>query len=262
VRGKVGRDARRQIEREKERQREEFGRTYDKMKTVVFLSGDELNRDKFVVFPKDLLDYGLSLAALAVYPVLCSRADFKEDKPFQLSQDNIAFLAGVSVKVVRKALDRLEEAELLTREKVTEGTRHFYMYKVFFIRKPMLGEKEHKGNKVYFHTCIIDSGVWARLRPSAKALYLVMRTKAVQDLDLYSSIESDVGGNTYESMEYDEYIRQRKWDVCPLSLAELCRLLYINPTAIQPALAELEHHRLRLIERVGEWIKVYLKPRV
>lgn len=259
--GTVRRDLRRQTEGEKDRQREDFGRWYGELEVIRFLGEGELNMDKFVVIPKDLLDYDLSKAALAVYRVLCSRADFEVDHPFRVSQANIGVLAGVSEDTVRKALDELVEAGLLTRELKQDGRRRFYTYKVFFIRKPMLREKEHKGNQVYFHTCIIDSGIWAGLRPRAKALYLVMQITAEQDQDLYSSVESSETGECYEEMERHEYLRSRRWDVCSLSMAELCRLADIDRRGIQSVLEELEHHRLRLIERVGRWTKVYLRPR-
>jgi predicted transcriptional regulator len=261
-RAKVLASIRNEERRRKGQQREEFAQTYDKLKTGTLLKGEKANMDRFVVIPKDIFSYGLSKAALAVYPVLCSKADFDQDSSFQISQDNIALLTGISIAAVKRATDELEEAGLLIREKVSEGSRHFYVYSVYFIRRPMLEKEEHKGNKVFFYTCLVEGGIWAKLKPRAKALYLALRVSAEQDLELYSSIESSESGEFYEPMEYDEYIHNRKWDVCSLSLAELCRLANIAAGDIQPVLAELEHRRLRLIERVGRWTKVYLKPRI
>lgn len=85
-----------------------------------------------------ILDYGLSKAALAVYPVLCCEADFEKDEAFQISQKNIARFAGVSENSVRNALKELENAGLLIKEKVTDGPRHFYIYRVGFFCKPIL----------------------------------------------------------------------------------------------------------------------------
>lgn len=202
---------------------------------------------------------GLSQAALAVYPVSCSLADFETDNTFQVSQENIATWAGISEDTARKAIRELEAAGLLSREKVTDGTRHFYVYKVDFLRKPMLDRKQHKDRAVYFYTCIIDNGIWAGLSLGAKALYLVIRGAAEQDLDIYSSIEGAEAGEYYEPMKYDEYIKNRKWDVRGLSLTELSRTGGIKRANVSSALNELE--RYGLVERTGEWTKVYLKPR-
>lgn len=255
----VKRDSKKQIERKKERkkkrQQEKFDQMYNKPEIISF--SDELNMDKFIAIPKNIFDYyKLSKIALAVYPVLCSQADFEEDKTFQISQKNIAFLAGVSENAVRKATKELEETELLSKEKITESTRHFYVYRVVFIRGPMLREKEHRGNTIYFYTCIIDNGIWAELNYRAKALYLAMRATAKQDLETYNHIEEN---EFYEPMEYSEYIKNRKWDVCFLSLAKMCRIAGIENTNIDAVLAKLEKYKL--IERVGKWTKVYLKPR-
>jgi len=257
--GNVIRDIKNQEKRNKERQREEFAIIYERTRSGAFLDESELNLSKFVAIHKDIISCGLSKSALAVYLVLCSKADFQADKTFQISQENIAFWAGVSENTVRKATEELEEAELLVREKITEGPRHFYIYRVGFIRKSNLEEGEYKGNTVYFYTCIIDNGIWAKLKPRAKVLYLAMRSVADQDFEEYSYIESTESGEFYERTEYDEYIRNRKWDVCNLSLAEMCRVVGVERSNLNEVLSELEGYKL--IERVGEWTKVYLKPR-
>lgn len=103
-------------EKEIERKRHEIKTVkelYDKPKKVKFKNRDGINIDDFRAIHKNIISYGLSKSALAVYPVLCSRADFKEDKPFQISQRNIAKLAGISENSVRKGIKELEDAELL-----------------------------------------------------------------------------------------------------------------------------------------------------
>jgi hypothetical protein len=259
MKGKIITDIRKYKERARKHQQEELAMLYNKPETIDFLDGDKLNMYSFRAIPKSLMSYGLSMAALAVYPVFCSKADFEEDKTFQISQKNIALLAGVSENAVREATKELEEARLLSREKITKGSRHFYIYEVAFIRKPMLEQKEHKGNTIYFYTCIIDNGIWAKLKPRAKALYLAMRATARQDLEEYSLIMNAETGESYEWQEYDDYIRNRKWDICLLSLSEMCRIAGIERSNIYVVLAELE--RYKLIERIGKWTKVYLKPR-
>ncbi|MGB4002547.1 MAG: hypothetical protein WBL59_06725, partial [Bacillota bacterium] len=159
---------------------------------------------------------------------------------------------------VRNALKELENAELLIKEKVTEGSRHFYIYRVGFFYKPILDKARQYGGSIYFYNCIIDNGIWAELKPRAKVLYLTMRAVAKQDIELYSVIEGEDYGGDWTGVNYDDYIRNRKWDVCDISLSKLCKLAKIERTNLTPILEELE--RYKLIERVDRWIKVYLRP--
>jgi len=186
------------------------------------------------------------------------KADFEKNNSFQISQENIAFYSGVSESNVRKAIAELEGAGLLSKEKITEGTRHFYVYKVTFYRRPELEANEQRGDAIYFYNCIIDNGIWAELKPRGKVLYLTLRAVAKQNIDLYSVIEGEDYGGDWTGLNYNDYIRNRKWDVCDISLSKLCRLAKIERTNLTPVLEELE--RYKLIERVGRWIKVYLRP--
>ncbi len=156
------------------------------------------------------------------------------------------------------ALKELENAGLLTKEKVTDGPRHFYIYRVGFFCKPILDKARQYGGAIYFYNCIIDNGIWAELKPRAKVLYLTLRAVAKQDLELYSVIEGEDYGGDWTGVNYDDYIRNRKWDVCDISLSKLCKLAKIERTNLTPILEELE--RYKLIERVDRWIKVYLRP--
>ena len=260
----VLRDIKRQIhrqekEKKKKQRKEVFNQRYNATKKAKFIDKEDVNINTFRAIPKSvILELGLSKAALAIYPVLCAKADFEKNNFFQISQENIAFYSGVSESNVRKAIAELEGAGLLSKEKITEGTRHFYVYKVTFYRRPELEANEQRGNAIYFYNCIIDNGIWAKLKPRAKVLYLTMRAVAKQDIDLYSVIEGEDYGGDWTGLNYDDYIRNRKWDVCNISLSKLCRLAKIERTNLTPVLEELE--RYELIERVGRWIKVYLRP--
>jgi predicted transcriptional regulator len=260
------RDIQRQIQRQKEekeekkkQQKEVFEQVYNRPKEKAFSDIDQLNMDSFRAIPKSvILGYGLSKAALAIYPVLCAKADFEKNNSFQISQENIAFYSGVSKSKVRRAIAELEGAWLLSKEKITEGIRHFYVYKVAFYRRPELEANEQRGDAIYFYNCIIDNGIWAELKPRAKVLYLTLRAVAKQDIELYSVIEGENYGEDWTGVNYNDYIRNRKWDVCDISLSKLCKVAKIERTNLTPILEELE--RYKLIERVGEWTKVYLKP--
>ena len=253
------RNIQRQKEEKKKQQKEVFRQVYNRPKERAFSDIDQLNMDSFRAIPKSvILDYGLSKAALAVYPVLCCEADFEKDEAFQISQANIALFAGVSENSVRNALKELENAELLIKEKVTEGSRHFYIYRVGFFYKPILDKARQYGGAIYFYNCIIENGIWASLPLGAKAIYLFLRAEAKQDLDIYSKIEAIMTEEFYEPMEYPEYIRNRKWDICEASLTQISKAVRVERSKIGAYLEALE--RFRLIERVDRWIKVYLRP--
>ena len=263
----VLRDIQRQIQRQekekeekKQLQKEMFRQVYDRPKEKAFSDIDQLNMDSFRAIPKSvILNYGLSKAALAIYPVLCAKADFEKNNSFQISQENIAFYSGVSESKVRRAIAELEGARLLSKEKITEGTRHFYVYKVTFYRRPELEANEQRGDAIYFYNCIIDNGIWANLPLGAKAIYLFLRAEAQQDFELYSFIEWEVYERDWTGVNYDDYIRNRRWDICETSLTKISRAVRVDRSKIGAYLEALE--RFRLIERVGRWIEVYLRPR-
>ncbi|MGI6127884.1 MAG: hypothetical protein ACOYEF_13125, partial [Planifilum sp.] len=86
IKGKVIRDIRNREAKRKQLQKEVFRRVYNRPKEKTFSDDiDQLNMDSFRAIPKDIISYELSKAALAVYPVLCSEADFEKDEAFQIS---------------------------------------------------------------------------------------------------------------------------------------------------------------------------------
>lgn len=274
---KVLRDVRKQKQEQeqerKELQKLDFKKIYDKTKKYEFPSKENINMEKHFYFPKFVEHFpNISKAALAIYPVICSRANFASNTWIQLPQEHIAKMAGVSVNTVIKGIKDLvennyrfttqnengEETEtyLLRRQLATEGKRHFYLYKVGFIRKDILDK--WKGDFFIFHTCIIESSVWSKLYPRAKALYLIMREQAYFHPDLYGMIEGlNLDGVELNDFYKDEF-RDRKWDVCETSLSELCRKVDIERGNIKPVLDQLEHYGLA--EKVDQVFKVYLKP--
>lgn len=267
---KVIANARKQRQEKRKQQEELFKQKYSKSLNYEFPPVDEIDMNRHFYFPKFPEGSFMTLPAIAIYPVLCVQADFEQNNWFQISQSNIATMAGVSINTAAKGIKDLErykfdeDTPILEKQKKTEGQRHFYVYRINFIRKDDI--EESKGWYFIFHKCIIESGVWSDLTPRAKALYLSMRMNAHFDVELYVDLEDlDL---EYESPDVnifyhsDEY-RNRKWDVCYTSIAELCRKVDITPTNLKPILKQLENHRL--IERVDEnksHFKVYLKPKI
>ncbi|MEX0998796.1 MAG: hypothetical protein WD000_02380 [Thermodesulfobacteriota bacterium] len=265
VKADVERGKRKRIEHQKFL----FNQIYTKPKEFEFPKSADINTNRFFFFPKFDEDFCMSLPSIAIYPVLCLQSNFEQNKWFQISQKNIASMAGIDVNTVRKGIKDLEKKSFigepfLEKHKQTQGTRHFYVYAVNFIRKDYIEEWE--GEYFTFHKCIVDSGVWANLKPRAKALYLSMRMSAHFNAMLYIEIEDleldYATKDVYEVVEGSNYL-DRKWDICNCTLVDLCRLVDITPTNIKPILEQLENHRL--IERVDNnkiLFKVYLKPRI
>jgi len=274
-RGKVALEAKKQKEQRRQQQKELFAEKYDKT-TIFEFPKAEVNMNRHFFFPK-IFGPGLfgdqwSKASIAVYPVMCSQANFEHNDWFQISQENIGKMAGIGGGTVQKGIKELVDGEyklkttdengkgtavpLLEVKMTSEGTRHFYLYRAGFIRRNMI--PHWKGDYFLFFACLIDSGIWAKLKPRAKALYLAMRSVAVQDYELYRDVETD---NGFEWMtSHDEYIRTRKWDVVTIPLAELGRHAGVNVTNIKAPMKQLEKYRL--VERIDKWFKVYLKPRI
>jgi len=257
------------IKQHKEYQKSLFKQKYDKLKEYQFPKVDDINMNRFFCFPKFDKSFFMSLPSLAIYPVLCLQSDYEDNKWFQISQTNIAKMAGINVDTVTKGIKGLEELYLgkerfLEKDKISDGQRHFNVYRVNFIRKNDI--EESRGKYFTFHKCIVESGVWAELKPRAKALYLSMRMKARIEIELYAEIEDlDIEYESSDALIFyhsDEY-RNRKWDVCNRTLVELCKNVGISAVNLKPVLKQLENHRL--IERIDDSksiFKVYTKPRI
>ncbi|MGB4288993.1 MAG: hypothetical protein WBJ30_10040, partial [Tepidanaerobacteraceae bacterium] len=115
------------------------------------------------------------------------------------------------------------------------------------------------GGAIYFYTCIIENGIWASLPLGAKAIYLFLRAEAKQDLDIYSEIEGIMTGEFYEPMEYPEYIRNRKWDICETSLTEISKAVGVDRSKIGASgvaiQSILEIKRKKFREQYSHWYK-------
>ena len=134
-----------------ERQRKEeqercFKELYNKTHHYTFPPKEKINMTIHRFLPK--LDYftegKMTMAALAVYPVLCFRADYDDNKWFRCSQENIAKMAGISINTVARGIEALKDEKLQFKEdggkipllvrRMTKGERHLYEYQVEFVR--------------------------------------------------------------------------------------------------------------------------------
>lgn len=249
-----------EAEREQESRRKKWEQLFNKRKKGrTDVRTTAINLERFFLFPKFIgstVIHSLSKSALAIYPVFCSLADFERNDWFYVSQEELAKMSGIGLRHVREGLEELMDKTLLKRKKVTEGKMHYYIYKVWFVRRGMIDDMKH--DSFIFHTCIIKSGVWAKLTLRAKALYLAMRSKARFDIVTYCELELDT--TDYHEYAHDlhgETYRNRRWDVCSETITDLCKLAGISNQNLRPVLLQLQ--RNDLFGRYGNQIIVGLK---
>jgi len=260
---RVKADSKRYIREENERKQNYYKNRYGRTKTYEFPPKDKINFGKYFYFHKPVVEiFDLSKIALAVYPVMCLKADFIYNTWFQIPQEEIAVKSGLSINTVNKALQELEFKGLLEKEKQNSGRTHYYVYKVEFIRKSEI--QEYEGDFITFNQSIVDSGVWAGLKLRSKALYLAFRTTAFHDIEpLFYDEEifdgSYINYNQLIKNHIDNYVN-RKFDMCKSSISALCELVGIDSSNISPILRQLENHGL--IKKYDEVFEVYLKPKI
>lgn len=299
-RRKVAADARRQRERreptdsweqryeeaadeatELERQRKAANRTrfqhkYNNTKPNPWPARVQLDRHVFLPKTQHLTGNGkrgrVPLRALAVYPVLASRANYQRNDWRPISQQNIAELAGMSdVTAARAVADlchatmgrrsmALLDARLETR-RARYYERSYYFYRTRFIRPHM--RRAWRGECFVFHVALIDSRVWRALRDASKVLYLGLRSVARFDAQLYAQEEgvdlvAGVPGSKADATEFYRVFGQRKWDVYRGSLARVCRLLGLSDKS--PGWMVRELQRAGLVEPLEAGYKVHLRP--
>ncbi len=146
---------------------------------------DDINYVNFFRFDKELVGSkkwaNLPKASKSVYPVIVVHCN-KKGAAFP-SQETIAILAGKTEKTVREGLKGLQ------------GFPGFNSYKKLNGRgRPTLRYKidvtpDERGRSFALYKCLFESGYWSRLSSNAHSLYIVMRTFAFFDGELYCELE-------------------------------------------------------------------------
>jgi hypothetical protein len=250
-----------------------FQRTYDQSDKARKAAADhfpeQVNWKRHIFLPRLALirdhEFFLSPRALAVWPVIASRAEYRKNTWFHLSEQRIAALAGLSIPTAQKGIEellgsgiRLWEAEnravpILERRLEQVEQRRFYKYRVGFLRPGMKEAEDWEDGFFPFRVAVIDSQAWARLRPRAKALYWALRSEALFEWRLYQEIEGVHIGERQRRK-----FAERKWEVYRGSLSFLCDLAGISRFKIQANLQELVQEGL--LERGEDHFRVHLWP--
>jgi len=225
----------------------------------MFLYSEDLARNSFFWFEKHLIR-NLNWAALpkaskAIYPVIRSHCNKVGDA--WPGEETISTLCGRTEKIVRSGIRGLEKFPGIRVESYM--TRRGRRSKRFSCKIPGYA----KGELFPFHKDIILGAHWAELKPTAQALYPVMRCfgyNSVYEYQ-YNDIE-DTGEEGY--VEYDENngwlnFKDREYDFCEAEPRVLCEYAHISVRSYREAIEELKKVDLLKINEEGKFM-VYLHP--
>lgn len=207
------------------------------------------DQKQFFWWPKKLIENKnwamLPAVSKAVWPVIASYCNQK-GVAFP-GERTIAILAGYSAKQTRLGIGGLEGFPGF--EMNYYHTKNGRRSKKFHIELP----SKNNNDSFPFYKFLLESGAWCELKPSAQALYPVMRYFSFFDLDFYSEIE----GFDAEPGEFNEIYKNRKFDYCHARKDFMAELSGLNTRSIYRSLIDLEENSL--IEKVDfETWKIFL----
>jgi hypothetical protein len=180
----------------------------------------------------------LSKSSKAVFPVIACHCNKKGGA--YPNERTIAILSGLNDKSAREGIRGLEA---FPNFKISHYlTKRGKRAKKYYLNLPAANVK---GRSFPFYKFILESGQWKELKPTAKALYPVMRYFSFFDINIYSEIE-DLG---IDEGDYNETYPDRKYDFCEAEKKVMADLAGINRRSMNTALNDLE--RNMLIEPIG-----------
>ena len=212
---------------------------------------DQIDLESIFVFDKRWIKNmnwaPLSKASKAIFPVILSHAS-RKGLAFP-SERRIAILSGRPDKSVRAGVNGLEgfpgfKIGYYTTKRGKRGKR-------YHMKMPAM----RQGETFPFHRCIIYTGNWSQLTPTATALYPVMRYFGYFDFDTYVE-EENIDAELYE---FKEIYQGRDFDFCEADPDIMAEFAGISRRSMKPALNILEANFL--IEKISSpYWKVFLKP--
>lgn len=193
----------------------------------------------------------ISTAAKAIFPVIaCHCNERGESFP---GEEAIAALSGLTPKSARKGVHNLEGFPGFNWKYYQ--TRYGRRGKRFNIEFPK--NNSDKGQTFFFYRCIIDGGIWRELKPTAQALYPVMRYFSRYDIDEDEGVE--------DKSDFEEHFKNRQWELCGAEVGQLSMYAGINRRSFSEAIQSLEKNFLveAHVDGYGEKLwKVYLRPKM
>lgn len=236
--------------RKRRRTRLDFDIRYNKLKIIKFNSNP--NMQGFRAIEKEFIRLPLSASAKAIYIVLCVLSDYDENKPLQVSKENIGVLSGLKDwSTISKALQELSQTGWISSQKVI-NERRYWVYDVSFIRQKDIN-KYKPSEYIMFHTCIVESGVWAYLRPKDKALYLTLRAESEFEYDTMD----------YPDIGFVEAYGMRKFEIYYGRLKELSQKSGVSIGYVKRSIERLQEAGLVIqIQEGMVYYQVNLYPEV
>jgi hypothetical protein len=211
---------------------------------------ENFNHNALFWFKKSLIENMnwalLPTASKAIFPVIACHAN-KDGKSWP-GELTIGILSGLSKAMVRKGIKGLKAFPDITIDAKKRPKRF----------KVKLPQEAINGKTFPFYQVVLEYGLWRELKPTAKALYPVMRSFAKFDLEVYLDIEGD-DEKCYA--DFDEVYRDRKYDLCDENKNVLVKHAGVHRSSVKGALNDLKRHHL--IEWNAEWKlwKVYQKSK-
>jgi hypothetical protein len=194
----------------------------------------------------------LPKASKAIYPIIRSYCN-RNGESFP-GEKTISTLCGRSEKVVRSGVQGLKDFPGTRFETYT--SKRGRSTKRFTCKIPQY----EKGKVFPFHRDILLKGNWAHLKPTAQALYPVMRYFGYNDYyEYWGALEEEKGEEVDLELRWEDY-KFREFDFCEAEPGKLCEFAGITRRSYSDAIEDLVKHFL--IDRTDEsWkYKVYLHP--
>lgn len=212
---------------------------------------DQIDFESLFVFDnrwiKSMNWASLPKASKAIFPVIAAHCN-RKGLAFP-SERRIAILSGQTDKQVRKGVNGLEGFPGFKVGCYT--TRRGKRAKRFHMKMPAI----KKGETFPFRRCIIYTGNWSQLIPTARALYPVMRYFGFFDFDTYV----EEGNIDAELNEFNEIYQDRNFDFCEAEDGVLAEYSGISQRSIKAAMDSLKASSLVKKNSIGTW-KVFLLP--
>lgn len=219
---------------------------------------DKINYSNFWRFDKQLVKTKrwarLPSATKRIYPVVAVHAN-KEGVAWP-SQETIAVLTGCTKKTVREGnsgIFRLPNHKV----KIWNTNRGHRAKKYKFPVTP-----DERGRAFNFPRSVIDGGNWFMLKPTAQALYSVVKTFAYFDYDEYlDSLSEEDADQLPDATDFftDDHYKERKWDFLSADMDAMAECAGIGNRSVSDALDNLE--QCNLIQYVGGGVwRVFTEP--
>jgi hypothetical protein len=220
----------------------------------VYQFKEECNHNQFFWWNKKLIENMnwalLPKASKAVFPVIASHAN--EKGAAWPSEQTIAILSGVSDKIAREGIRGLEAFPSFkwSHHLSKRGKRA----KKYFVKLPSCN---NKGSAFPFHKFILHSGIWRKLKSSAKSVYPVMRYFGFFDISLYAALED----SELCEADFEEVYRLRKYDFCEAENGLMAEYAGLHRNSLCAAIRNLEDNFL--IEPLNDYDgwKVFLRSK-